>query len=140
MSNFNFGDSIIDSRDVIERLEEMRNAKTEWWEANNVCRHEYAADGSDMPDEWTEEDEEELTTLETFAAEGEDNFPDWEYGVTLIEEDYFEDHCREELTDCGYISSDLPSFIYIDWKTTTDEMRMNYSEVDVDGYTYLGHA
>ena len=66
-----------------------------------------------------------------------DNFDD---GVTLIEEDDFEEYCEELITDCGYISRDFPSWIIIDWEATASNVRQDYSEVDYQGRTYLFRA
>lgn len=64
---------------------------------------------------------------------------DWVYGITLIEEDDFEDYCEEFCNDVGYISRDTPSLIAnnIDWKGIADDMKQDYSKVDYQGKTYL---
>jgi len=51
------------------------------------------------------------------------------YGCTLIEEDDFEDYVEELLTDCGYIPKDFPSWIEIDWKATSENVKQDYSEL-----------
>ena len=58
----------------------------------------------------------------------------------LIAEDDFEEYVEELVTDCGYISKDLPSWIEIDWKATANNVRQDYSEVDFRGTTYLYRA
>ncbi len=62
---------------------------------------------------------------------------EFENGIHLIEEDVFEDYVEEFVKDCGYIPKDLPSWIEIDWETTADNMRNDYSEVEFRGETYL---
>lgn len=63
----------------------------------------------------------------------------WEYGVTLIEEDDFEDYCQEFVEDCGYISKDTPQLIKnnIDWSGIADDMKQDYTEVDFREKAYL---
>jgi len=64
---------------------------------------------------------------------------EWEYGVTLIEEDDFEDYCQELVEDIGDLPRDLPSYISnnIDWSGVADNLRQDYSEVEFRGTTYL---
>jgi hypothetical protein len=62
---------------------------------------------------------------------------EFEYGVTLIEEDEFEDFIEQDLEDCGYIPQDFPTWIEIDWKATANNVRQDYSEVNFRGTTYL---
>ena len=113
--SFNIGDNYIDSRDVIERIADLE-------------RDEEALDA---------DEKEELETLRKAAEEGEQYASDWEYGATLIREDCFVDYCAQELEDCGYLPKDLPWWIAIDWDKTADNMRGDYTEIEVGGYTYL---
>lgn len=76
----------------------------------------------------------EITDIEKLEDEVGSEF---EYGVTLIEEDEFEDYCRDLVEECGYISKDFPSWIEVDWSRTADNMRVDYSEVEYQGETYL---
>lgn len=117
---------VIDVRDLIERFEELES--------------EY--DAFDTPEEiknWS--DLEEFTILESILKELESNGGDeqWRgnwYPVTLIAESYFTDYCVELLDDCGDLPRDLPSYIAIDWDVTAENLRVDYSEVEIGGSTY----
>ncbi len=80
------------------------------------------------------DDVEERTQLLALQEEAEDYAPDWKYGVTLIRESYFVEYCQQSLEVSGY---DLPHYIVIDWEATADNIRVDYTEVDFDGVTYL---
>jgi hypothetical protein len=41
------------------------------------------------------------------------------------------------LEDCGESPRDLPFYIVIDWEETADNLRVDYTEVDFEGTTYL---
>lgn len=59
-------------------------------------------------------------------------------GVYFIDEDYFEDYAKELAYDIGAISNDLEwPCTHIDWDAAADELRMEFTEVDFDGQTYL---
>ena len=59
-------------------------------------------------------------------------------GVYFIDEDYFEDYARELAHDIGVISDDYAwPACHIDWEAAANELRMDYTEVDFDGQTYL---
>lgn len=118
-------DDIIDSRDVIARIEELQAEK----------------DGSDNLDmDWGEIDAE-MATLTAFMEEmkgrgGDEQWRgDW-YPVTIIRDSYFEDYARELLEDCGDLPKDLPHYIEIDWQATARNIRMDYTSVEFDGVTY----
>lgn len=61
---------------------------------------------------------------------------------TLISDDYFEDYCKELVTDLGYLPQDLPGFISsnIDWEGVADDLRVDYTNITLDGEDYLIRA
>lgn len=125
-------DAIFSSRDVDERIYELTSEFTD-------------ATGNDPEphmgiDDWevglSGEDAEELYLLMELYDDLE-CVPDWTHGETIIREDAFTDYCREVVIDCGYISSDFPDWIAIDWDATADAMRADYVESEVGGHIYL---
>lgn len=59
---------------------------------------------------------------------------DW-YPSHLINEDYFETYMDDMLEDIGDIPRDLPSYLTI--TVDYDALRMDYSEIIIDGNTFL---
>ncbi len=101
---------VIDSRDIIERIEELQATE------RDVKEHE------------------ELTALLALAEEGEQYSPDWSYGSQLIHENYFEEYMDQMLEDCGDIPKDIPC--YLDITVNYDMLKWDYTELDFDGETY----
>lgn len=113
ISNF---DDVIDSRDVIERIEELA-----------------AIEATDV----TDEERAELDALSALIAEAKDYAPDWEYGAALIRDSYFVTYAQELAEDIGAINPDAawPANC-IDWEQAARELRMDYTSVEFDGVTY----
>nr|WP_317632307.1 hypothetical protein [uncultured Flavobacterium sp.] len=84
-------------------------------------------------DDWKDE-REEIEAINSLENEVGSEF---EYGVILIPEDDFEEYCEELLKDCGDLPQNIPSYIEIDWSKTADNLKVDYSEVDFQGTTYL---
>lgn len=122
------GADIIDVRDVIARVEELREIRD-----NSV---EVAGEeGQEMQ----EDEKEELAKLEVLLSDmcGYGGDEQWEgnwYPVTLISESYFETAMDSDMEDFGYIPKDLPSFLTI--TVDYDALKQDYSEVEFDGNTY----
>ena len=106
-------DQAIDSRDVIARIEYLAN-----------------------DDDLTPEESEELDALREFQADAEGYVADWQWGETLIHEDYFVDYVKELLADVGTIPADFPEWIAIDWEETANNVKVDYTELTFDGVTY----
>ena len=100
----------IDSRDITERIDDIRQA------------------GGDSP---------ELNTLIALAKDGAEYAPDWEYGATLIRDTYFQEYAQELARDIGVLDYNLswPSS-HIDWEAAANELKMDYAVVDFDGVDY----
>lgn len=111
---------IIDSRDVIARIEELRAEIEE-----------------SMPDV-NPEMVEELASLTRLADEASGYAADWSYGETLIRASYFVTYAQELADDLGYTTPDTHSwpFTCIDWERAALELQMDYTAVDFDGVTY----
>lgn len=124
-------DDVIDSRDVIERIEELETEQAELVE--QLLNGEISE--SDMK-AFDDEEGKELDMLRALAEEAEQYNSDWKYGVQLIRSSYAEDYCQEELEDCGYIPKDIPWWIAIDWEKTTENWLQDYTEVEFDDVTY----
>jgi len=136
-------EDIIDSRDVIKRIEELESElESEHEEAVEKEETEldfegwlkFIADGADGYDA------EELISLRKLAEEGEDS-PDWTYGETLIRESYFRTYAEELAEDIGAMPKDLKwPCNHIDWDAACDELKQDYMEIDFDGVTYFIRA
>ena len=84
----------------------------------------------------------ELEVIEAINEVENEVGNEWEYGVTLIEEDDFEEYAQELVEDIGDLPSNLPSYISsnIDWSGVAEDLKADYSEVDYQGKTYLFRA
>jgi hypothetical protein len=112
-------DDLIDIRDVIARVEELRDI--------------------DQPDV---DELRELASLNDFLEECKGNGGDeqWEgdwYPVTCIRDSYFENYAHELAEDIGSIKSDAQwPYTCIDWEKAARELQMDYTSVEFDGITY----
>lgn len=120
------GDDVIDSRDIIARLEELQE------ELDDL-------EAPEAIQEWHDDNDDEYLPLVKLAEECE-SLGDWKYGETLIHRRIFVDHVREMCVDCEYIPDNLPTWIEIDWQKTADNVEQDYTTVDFDGHEYLIRA
>ena len=108
---------IIDSRDIIERIEELEGLGP--WADENP------------------EEAEELDQLQNVAAQASGYAPDWEHGEALIRESYFQAYAQQLAEDCGMVNPDAewPNN-HIDWEAAAEQLKVDYAAVDFDGITY----
>ncbi|MDN7595290.1 antirestriction protein ArdA [Burkholderia multivorans] len=119
---------VIDVRDVIARVEELRSAIEAY--AEKMIDWQENADN-------TEELEQLESLLSKLAGNGGDE--KWEgqwYPITLIRDSHFEDYARELVEDICDLPKGLPIYIEVDWEATARNVRMDYSSVEFDGVTY----
>lgn len=145
-------EDILDSRDIIARLEELRDeredlesCKTEAGEAfeavkdadlDTAAAEESLAVAAANLEEWDADNGDELKSLEALAAEGEGS-PDWVYGETLIRDSYFKEYAMQLAEDCDMIPRNLSwPCNCIDWDQAARELKMDYFSVDYDGIDY----
>ena len=131
-------DDVIDSRDVIARIEELEGERDSF-EIDAEILDEPGTIG-DVEVEWAiqnEDDAKELKALTELAEEAEDYASDWRYGETLIRDGYFEDYARDLAEDIGAIKEDAswPN-TYIDWEAASEALKQDYTSVEFDGVTY----
>lgn len=156
------GESIIDSRDIINRIKELEDSISDCDEPTDeeyeLANRFYAMldAGEELSEEeetqfeelrdkihdWdnTEDEREELEILKEFNEEGEEATSEWRYGVTLILEDYFEDYARELAGEVSSLPRDWENewpFTHIDWEEAAEALKMDYFELDFAGNTYL---
>jgi hypothetical protein len=107
-------EDIIDSRDVIARIEYLES-----------------------DEERTEEETDELTALQALAEEASDYAEDWQYGAVLIRDSYFKEFAEEFASDIGAIDRNANwPLCHIDWDAAADSLKMDYAQVEFDGMAY----
>ncbi len=129
-------DDIIDSRDVIARIEELEERfRCDCDPVGEV----HAAECNCMADALDSDEEQELGILRDLAKQGEDYAPDWEYGEVMIADSYFEDYAQELASDVveGYdLTKQVWPFTCIDWTQAARELQMDYTSIQFDGAAY----
>lgn len=131
--------NFLDVRDIIERVEELREERDSWVLG--------APDGTETPNPggWAKDnpDEvEELAALEKLlnglAGSGGDH--EWEgawYPVTLIRDGYFEDYAREFAVDIGAVDRNAAwPLQHLDWKAAAEALQQDYQMIDFGESTY----
>ena len=123
-------DDIIDSRDVIARIEALQ-----------ALRQPGPVPEGLLPDEDYERPQDELfhelATLEALAEEAADYSEDWEYGAVLVRDSYFVEYAMELAEDIGAIedAARWPNYC-IDWERAARDLQMDYTQVTFDGVDY----
>jgi hypothetical protein len=132
-------DDLIDSRDVIARIEELTDERAAIVDATDDEdeNEEYREAARAELTEWDEDNLDELQSLQDLAKQGEDYAADWQYGETLIRDSYFKEYAMELADDIGAINSEAswPNTC-IDWDQAAKELQMDYSSIEFDGTTY----
>lgn len=135
MSDILSGD-FIRVEDITNRVEELEDeqesAKGDWDELSEL----------DAPPEfieWEKENAAELDTLRELLSDlcGDGGNHQWRgdwYPDTLIADDHFTDFARELVEDC--YSLKLPDFVEVDWEATAENVKEDYSMVDIGENTY----
>src|SRR5271155_1227084 len=96
-------DDVIDSRDVIERIEELQDERTalvnklDEASSTDTAAVEDVAAAKTALHEWQEDNGDELSALEALASEAEGYSVDWRHGETLINDSYWSEYVRELL-------------------------------------------
>lgn len=123
-----------DIRDVIERFEELESDRESFTEL----------EGEPDPEKWQNENPDEyeeylilLSFLEEVKGHGGDEQwqGDW-YPLSFIHEDHFVDAMEELVKDIGDLPKDIPGYLAIDWNATAENLRVDYSSVEIDGETF----
>lgn len=144
-------DDVIDSRDVIARIDELESERQELLDAITALEEEAdnpeegvdeaatLQDAKEALKEFDEDDDEggELTRLKALAEEAEGYSEDWRHGATLIRESYWVEYCQELVSDIGDLPRDIPGYIEIDWEATARNLESDYTEVEYGDVTYL---
>lgn len=123
---FKIGDSIIDSRDIIDRFNELQN--------------EYDSIREDDPSGcklalWSQgKDGKEYYLLQEFIKEAAFT-TDWEYGTALIHESYFEEHMDETIADYYELPKNLPFWMEITYDY--EVLKQDYKAVELANHIYF---
>lgn len=122
-STVDLGADVIDVRDIIGRVEALRNER-------------------DFEEELADDDAAELAMLEGILSElagcgGDEEFDgDW-YPVTLVCDEYFQEYAQELAEDCGMVDTSARwPMNCIDWEQAARELQMDYSSIEIRGFTY----
>ena len=149
---------VIDSRDIIARIEELESEQTDLQDTLEEAKEELesldeeetnqkrmemesaAREAEQALKEFNDDYGEELKVLKSIADECE-GYGDWSYGETLIREDYFEDYARELAEDIGAIPKDSKwPCTCIDWEQAAEELKVDYTSIEFNGVTYYMRA
>lgn len=128
-------EDVMDSRDVIKRLEELQSDLDDLQTAvDDAEEGEEKDDAQAAIDDW--DDRDEYNAIKSFAEEGENATSEWTSGETLIRESYWVEYVEEMLKDIGDLPRDIPWYIEIDWEKTAANIAADYTTIDFDGVTY----
>ena len=148
-------DNIIDSRDVIARIEELEAEREALADNLAECEDAYEfhdSDDTESTPEWTDLEEarealaewdasneaRELASLKTLADQRCEARVRVAVGEVLVRDSYFKDYAMElaeELARDEARDRSWPNTC-IDWDQAARELRMDYTAVDFDGVTY----
>jgi len=150
-------DDIIDSREIIERIEELEGERQALFDAVEEARAAYKYHDSDdtkSTPEWSDlvearkaladwEGDEELTILKALADEAEPESSDWIHGESLIRRSHFVDYIAEIIHDCYEMPKQMQSgewpwrHVQINYEDAAQEAEQDYAVVYFDGIEYL---
>ena len=140
-----FTEDVLDSRDIIERFEELKELYGRYVELDGMADDERTEDEDDELEElegdFAAGDLEEYQSLKTFVSEAEDYCSDWHHGEQFINDSYFVEYAQQLAEDIGAINSDAqwPNN-HIDWQAAAKELEIDYTSYEINGETYWARS
>ena len=140
--------NILDSRDLIERAEELLVEFENWKlnltddeKADMVENFGYESfsnfEHEELLEWWQDVTSEGAEHKQIVELEQEINSSEWQHGLELIADSYFEEYAEQLADDIGAIDRNaIWPVNCIDWEKAARELQMDYSSVDFDGETY----
>lgn len=135
-------DDTIDSRDVLERIEELEEERQPLLDALEEAEAGDDAGAADAAQNALAEydssgDGAELAALKALAEEAEGYADDWRHGATLIRDSHFPEYAREFAEEIGAIDRNAKwPLAHIDWESAAEELKQDYTCVTFDGVDY----
>ena len=159
-SNPSNTDDIIDSRDIIARIDELESGRQDLVDAVDSAKETLEDSEDDTSalkndediilglrgevgtaelalSDWDDDNGDELAALRALAEEGASESSDWSYGETLIFSDYFSEYAQQFVEDIDGFPKGIPAYVVVDWEATAENLKADYSTVDFDGQEYL---
>jgi len=130
-------DDVIDSQDVIARIEKLQDEKTDLEQQRDEAVDADKETAETALAEWIDDFGDELKALLALQGKAE-GYSDWRHGTTLVRDSHFENYARElaeELHGDKMRSAEWP-FDCIDWEKAATELQQDYTSVDFDGVDY----
>jgi len=129
---------IIDSREVISRLEELEEIKEtieELTEQLEELDEDVGEEAEDLRAEIESyekdfEDCEEEYMFLVALKEAFEGYGDWEYGEEIINDDYFADFAKQFAEEIYDLPDSWPAN-HIDWEAAADALKEDYMSVDI---------
>jgi hypothetical protein len=81
-------------------------------------------------------EDEELADLKAFAEEAESYVSDWEYGVTLVNDAYFEQYAEDEVSEIFDIDTNTFPYYCMDWQRVAEDMQYDWTEINLGSTTF----
>lgn len=150
-------EKILDSRDVIARIEELEAERATLAEAVEEAEEALADAEGDEGESYQDDLETAQSALEEWDA-GEEaaelkelqsladdlsGYGDWSHGDTIIREDHFQEYAEELAEDCCGMSKKLVGrwpYCHIDWEAAADALKADYTEGTAFGHNWLMRA
>ena len=132
-STVNLSADVIDVRDIIARVLELRDERDEYNEKMG------------SPDAWDrvpDGEPEELVMLEDILSElagygGDEEFEGDLYPVELIADSYFQEYTQNLAEECDMVDTNARwPMNCIDWEQASRELQIDYSNILIHGSTY----
>ena len=123
----------LDTRNLAERREALKQEILDSFLENFPHYEEMTESFEDIRFEeeeiesWKEYFEDELKEIEEIDDVENELGSEFEYGVSLVDVDDWEEYVKELLEDIGYIPKDFPSWIEIDWESTSNNVKVDYT-------------
>ena len=147
-NNLKIGSDIIDVRDIIGRVETLEDELLAAFNEQQVIEGDDTETDDPLDSafrEWCKvtvhEDAAEYLALCAILDDlcgngGDEQWRGEWFPVTLISEDYFTEYAKELVQNIGDLPRDIPSYLEIDWDATAENIKVDYSTVEIDGDTY----
>lgn len=136
---YSYTDRTLDARDLAARYEELKEESDRLEEALDEAEEPEDIVRAQLElDTWRDgEDGREFDDLDSLDSEVGGLAGLAKNEPILVNDSHFAEYAEELCGECGYIAPGFPTWIEIDWEATADNLKADYTAVDLGGETFF---